>query len=192
MAQSLRSAVQELNTLIPELEKESSLEILIAKVKTCLQRAIEAHDIYKVNRKRIRTAIEREIDNLNVLLQEVVGLPITPEEKVLAKHNKVKEVPRNDSKNKTRNSLTTIHRESPGAKSPRPVIKPPGNSNSKKSSTGSKRNKRVTGKVLIGKGKITKSRPGKVGKPDVRGRAPGRVRQHGGAKSGTKKSRVPV
>ena len=50
-----------------------------------LQRAAQWLDIYKVDRKRVKIAVNREIKHLTELLEVAKSLPITVEEKAIAK-----------------------------------------------------------------------------------------------------------
>ena len=68
MAQALRSAVADLD------------------------RAIEAFDVYSIERKRLRAALVKQKTALQELFIEVAELPITQEEKTIAKHNTTKQV----------------------------------------------------------------------------------------------------
>jgi hypothetical protein len=47
-------------------------------------------DIYKVERKRIRTALEREKKHMSAILEMAKAIPITQEEKVVAKVTRAK------------------------------------------------------------------------------------------------------
>jgi len=58
-------------------------------INHCLQ-AAGAMDIYKVERKRIRTALEREKKRLSAIFETAKSIPITQEEKAVAKVTRAK------------------------------------------------------------------------------------------------------
>jgi hypothetical protein len=91
MAQSLRAAVVALNAAIEQCGLDDPPEVLaIRQAIKDMSRAVESYDVYGMQGKRLRAALEDEKQRISDLLNQVVGLPITQEEKVLAKHNKVK------------------------------------------------------------------------------------------------------
>ena len=88
IVQALRTAANELGTAITEAEKppaETPLAAQLRKVARCLDNAIEAEKIYALQRKRVRTHLERERKHIQDLIDEVTGIPVLPDEKVLAK-----------------------------------------------------------------------------------------------------------
>jgi hypothetical protein len=56
-----------------------------------VDRAIAAFDLYSVERKRIRAAMVKQKESLQELVNDVAGIPITAEEKAVAKHDKVQD-----------------------------------------------------------------------------------------------------
>ncbi|MDD5700405.1 MAG: hypothetical protein PHU23_00015 [Dehalococcoidales bacterium] len=87
IAQALRAAVGVLNSAIEQGKQYETPEVLATRqVIKDLSRAIESYDVYGMKGKRLRAALEKERERLKELLDEVIGLAITPEEKVMAKH----------------------------------------------------------------------------------------------------------
>lgn len=85
-----------IRTAIHELEKALATNTetrneAIAKVLKDLQFAAEGMDIYKVDRRRLRAAIEREKGHLETLLEQAKAVPVTMEEKALARVAKQKQ-----------------------------------------------------------------------------------------------------
>ena len=91
IVQALRSAANELGTAITEAEKppaETPLAAQLRKVAKCLDNAIEAEKIYMLHRKRVKAHLEREKRHILDLIDEVTGIPVLPDEKVLTKRKK--------------------------------------------------------------------------------------------------------
>jgi hypothetical protein len=92
VAQALRSAGAELSNAI-ELsnkppEPESPLTDSLKKVAAAIARAIEAEKMYILGRKRIAEKLTKEKKAIDDLIQEVVGVPVLPSEKIIAKRKK--------------------------------------------------------------------------------------------------------
>jgi len=64
---------------------ESPLTISLGNVVKTLTRAIEYEKMYQLGRKRIQAALVREKKAIEQLLADVKGVPITQDEKLLAK-----------------------------------------------------------------------------------------------------------
>jgi replicative superfamily II helicase len=93
IAQALRTAASELNNAIAEAEKpqvESPLAVQLRKVAKCLDNAIEAEKIYTLQRKRVKTHLERERKHIQDLIAEVTNIAILPGEKLIAKRKRKK------------------------------------------------------------------------------------------------------
>ncbi|MBI4286309.1 MAG: hypothetical protein HY670_10515 [Chloroflexi bacterium] len=92
IASSLRSALNELQEAIKLSQKplETPLSVSLGKVMADLQRAEEAYLIFNVGRKRIARKIEREKKHIAELLAEVTSIPVTKEEKLIAKTGRKK------------------------------------------------------------------------------------------------------
>lgn len=93
IAGSLRTSATllvELANDLPGASKEPPLVRVLRRVVKSLQDAVGAYDIYKVNRRRLRTALLREQRHLTELLALVVAMPVLPEEKVVAKNERAK------------------------------------------------------------------------------------------------------
>jgi len=91
IAQALRTAASELCAAIEEAERpptESPLAARLQKVAKCLDNALEAEKVYALQRKRVRSHLERERKHIQALIDEVTGVPVLPDEKVLAKRKK--------------------------------------------------------------------------------------------------------
>jgi len=85
IAQSIRAAINELNTGVQNFDGKDPPEFsAVRKATAKLNQAIEYFDIYQMNRKRLRSTLEREINHLSQLLVQVMNLPITQEEKYSA------------------------------------------------------------------------------------------------------------
>ena len=93
--------VQAIRTMLQNLEEASKAAdkpgLNAPAIKAHLQTAINhclqaagAMDIYKVERKRIRTALEREKKHMSAILEMAKAIPITQEEKVVAKVTRAK------------------------------------------------------------------------------------------------------
>ena len=65
----------------------SAIAQSLRAAKQDLERAVDAFGTYPVGRKRMWGRILNEIGVVNGMLKEVASWPITPDEKVLAKHN---------------------------------------------------------------------------------------------------------
>lgn len=89
LAQALRSAVESLKVAIDDNERdpETPLVVHTKEAIAAMGRALYAFDIYGLDRKRMRAALEKIIDQAQELLTQVIALPITQDEKVLAKHS---------------------------------------------------------------------------------------------------------
>lgn len=88
IASELRIAATELQKAIELAGKppeESPLSLNLSEVVKVLNRAIENERIYQLGRKRIQAALVREKKAIEQLLAEVKGVPITQDEKLLAK-----------------------------------------------------------------------------------------------------------
>lgn len=88
---SLHSAVGDLRAAIAEAGKpppHSPLHDALLQVAAELKRAADYLDIYKVNRKTLQRHLKKELANIEAILQELQGIPITQEQKLVAKVKK--------------------------------------------------------------------------------------------------------
>ncbi|MDD5510797.1 MAG: hypothetical protein PHI12_08305 [Dehalococcoidales bacterium] len=93
IAGSLRTALNELNEAIAIASKppaESPLATSIQKVLEDVSRALEAEKLYILGRKKISDRLVEEKRSLEELLQEVIDVPVLPDEKVVAKQERKK------------------------------------------------------------------------------------------------------
>ncbi len=86
VAASLRGALTELNRSIELASQpiETPLPASLRKVLEAVNQAIEAEKVYILGRKRIRAKLERQKREIETLLQEVIAVPVFPDEKLLA------------------------------------------------------------------------------------------------------------
>lgn len=107
---ALRCAIQELEKALAT-DTEARNEA-IGRALTDLKHAAEGLEIYKVDRRRLRTAIERERSHLVTLLEQATAIPITIQEKVLAKVARKKKEPVKEAiKHATAKSGAASHRQ---------------------------------------------------------------------------------
>jgi hypothetical protein len=89
IAQSLRAAIVGLNSALESVEKKDQPELLaLQQIQKNINQAIEYYVIYGLNRKRLLIALEKEKKHISELLQKFIDLPITKDEKTIAKHKK--------------------------------------------------------------------------------------------------------
>ncbi len=88
IAGSLQSAINSLNTAIKEAgePQRSPLSDALRQVSSELNTAAKAFEVYGVNKKRLQNELRKELKNLQALLEQVRGMPVLPDEKVIAKH----------------------------------------------------------------------------------------------------------
>jgi len=91
---TLRTMLQELDEAskaanVPGLNAPAINTHLQAAIRHCLE-AARTMDIYKVERKRIRTALEREKKRLSAIFDMAKAIPITQEEKAAARVTRAK------------------------------------------------------------------------------------------------------
>ncbi len=87
--QCLRSAQIHLQNAVDRVDKSGLPSDAIDCIKGALdsvQSAIQFYDIYGVRQKRIRTAMVRESDHIQKIIDQVNNLRITPEEKAAGKY----------------------------------------------------------------------------------------------------------
>lgn len=88
VAASLRSAAAELQQTIQlagQPPAETPLSQSLRKVLKSIEQAIEYERLYQLGRKRIKAKLEREKRNLELLIQEIAGVPVTRDEKLVAR-----------------------------------------------------------------------------------------------------------
>jgi hypothetical protein len=88
VAASVRCAVNEIGEsvkLVADLPAQSPLSISLTKVVKHLQDAIEWDKTYGLGRKRIKSSLEAELKTLQELLQEVMSVPVTKDEKIISR-----------------------------------------------------------------------------------------------------------
>ena len=82
MAQAVRAALHGLEEALVGAAPEPPLVLAIRKTIVDLNRALESYRVYGMTSKRIHTEIETEKARLSDLLNRIVALPITQEEKL--------------------------------------------------------------------------------------------------------------
>ena len=91
VAAALRDAVSTLNNAIDiTSQPETILSDSLKKVLASVNRAIEAEKVYILGRKRLRSRLETQKKELEALLKEVMELPVSQVEKILAKRREEK------------------------------------------------------------------------------------------------------
>lgn len=88
VAQALSGAQHSLEEAVAECSKESELERKLEQVQQDLGRALEAWKIYELEQKRIHKSIDQLVKKVTAILQQVRGIPVTPEEKASKKITK--------------------------------------------------------------------------------------------------------
>ena len=87
IASALRSARNELVTALGQYSDVEPPEVeAMRRVAANLTNALKAYDIYGMQGKRLRAALVELRELVDQRLAEVMGLVITPEERLLAKH----------------------------------------------------------------------------------------------------------
>ncbi len=89
---TLRSMVQDLDQAQKALDEHDITELRqrLSNATIRCKTAAEGMDIYKVERKRIRAALERERKNLAAIMELAKAIPVTQGEKAVAKVARIK------------------------------------------------------------------------------------------------------
>jgi hypothetical protein len=86
VVQALKSAANGITAIVQSMESDPPEIKELRGIIASIERAIEWHDIYKMRRPRLRGVLEKEKANITAIIQKFTELPITQEEKILAKH----------------------------------------------------------------------------------------------------------
>ncbi len=92
VVQCLRAAAEKLNNalaVVSEGEPPGTAEL--REVLKDLNRSLEYYDIYKIGRPRIRNDIVKLQSQTISLISQLIGLPITQDEKVIARHDNARD-----------------------------------------------------------------------------------------------------
>ncbi len=88
---ALRTTINDLQAAIVEAgrpQPHAPLYVALQAVAADLKRAADSFDIYNLKRKRLPKELKKELVRIEGLLQERLGIPVTKEEKLIAKVKK--------------------------------------------------------------------------------------------------------
>lgn len=124
-AGALRDALQGLEEAINLSQKplDDPLPTALRKAIRGLERALEACQVYNIDRKRLRASLAREKGHLQALVDQLVALPVLPQEKLLARVKKTAAARKSLGGRGAKRRTSPARREAPRRPSPRPPAK---------------------------------------------------------------------